>query len=143
MVQITQTTADGERLREIQRAALPEPWPELLDAALNGFPPLFVASEDRPVGYAIVMPGPEETAYLTELAVDPDEQRNGYGSELLDAVWQAQKREGYERLALTVRVVDEGARAFYQRHGFEQEERLDDEYESGAGLLLVRDLTEL
>jgi ribosomal-protein-alanine N-acetyltransferase len=143
MVQITRTTTvDGARLREIQQAALPEPWPEILDSALSGFPPLFVAVADRPVGYAIVMPGPGETAYLTELAVDPGEQRTGYGSALVDAVSEDQRAEGYERLVLTVRVVDDGARAFYRQHGFEVCERLDDEYESGAGLLLARDLTD-
>jgi ribosomal-protein-alanine N-acetyltransferase len=142
MVHVSQTTAvDGDRLSEMQKAALPEPWPELLDAALNGFPPLYVALDDEPVGYAIVMPGNEETAYLTELAVDPDEQREGYGSALVEQVSQGQREAGYERLVLTVRVVDEGARAFYRRHGFEVCERLDDEYESGAGLLLARDLT--
>jgi ribosomal protein S18 acetylase RimI-like enzyme len=143
MVQITQTTTDGDRLRKIQQAALPEPWPELLDTALNGFPPLFVAVEDHPVGYAIVMPGPEETAYLTELAVDPDEQRNGYGSALLETVSETQQSGGYERLVLTVRAVDEDTQAFYRQHDFEVCERLDGEYESGAGLLLVRDLTAL
>ena len=144
MVQIRQTTAvDGARLREIQQAALPEPWPEILDAALSGFPPLFVAVEDRPVGYAIVIPGPEKTAYLTELAVDPDEQRDGHGSALVETISREQRTEGYERLVLTVQAVDEGARAFYRRHDFEFCERLDDEYESGAGLLLARDLTAL
>lgn len=144
MVQVTQTTAvDGDRLRKLQQVALPEPWPEILDAALSGFPPLFVALADRPVGYAIVMPGPEETVYLTELAVDPDEQRKGYGSTLVETISENQRATGYERLALTVRVVDEGARAFYQQHDFEVCERLDDEYESGAGLLLARDLTDL
>lgn len=144
MVQIRQTTTvDGDRLRKIQQAALPEPWLEILDAALSGFPPLFVALEDHPVGYAIVMPGPEETTYLTELAVDPDEQRQGYGSALIETVSREQRTEGYNRLVLTVQAVDEGARAFYRQHGFEVCERLDDEYESGAGLLLARDLTAL
>lgn len=141
MVRITQATAvDDDRLRAIQQAALPEPWPEILEAALSGFPPLFVAVDDRPVGYAIVMPGHEKTAYLTELAVHPDEQRKGYGSALVETVSGKQQSEGYERLVLTVRVVDGGARAFYRQHGFEVCERLDDEYESGAGLLLARDL---
>ncbi|WP_336328293.1 GNAT family N-acetyltransferase [Halovenus sp. HT40] len=144
MVQIRQTTTvDGNRLREIQQAALPEPWPEILDAALSGFPPLFAALENRPVGYAIVMPGPEETAYLTELAVDPDEQRQGYGSALIETISRDQRTEGYERLVLTVQAVDEEVRAFYGQHEFEVCERLDDEYESGAGLLLARDLTAL
>ena len=141
MVEIAQTTAvDGEPLREIQQAALAEPWGELLDCALGGFPPLYVAVEDRPVGYAIVMPGPEETSYLTELAVAPDEQGQGYGSELFEYLCRDQREDGYERLALTVRVVDDEAREFYDSHGFEVEERLSEEYDSGDGLLLVRDL---
>jgi len=102
---------------------------------------LFVALDDEPVGSAIAMPGGEETAYLTELAVGPDEQRQGYGSALIEAVCDEQRADGYERLVLTVRAIDEGAREFYRAHGFEVCERLDDEYESGAGLLLAREFT--
>lgn len=142
MVKITQATAvDGDRVREIQQRALPEPWPEILDAALGGFPPLFVAVDGEPVGYAIVMPGPEETAYLIEFAVAPGRQREGYGSALLETVIQEQQAEGYERLALTVRAVDDDAMRFYEQHGFETEERLPEEYSSGAGFLFVRDLS--
>lgn len=138
---VTRTTAvDGDRLRAIQQAVLAEPWRELLDCALGGFPPLYVAVADQPVGYAIVMPGPEDTVYLTELAVDPDEQRQGYGSELLEYLCEDQREDGYERLALTVRVMDDEAREFYNDHGFSVEEQLPDEYEDGDGLLLIREL---
>jgi ribosomal-protein-alanine N-acetyltransferase len=141
MVELTRTTdIDGERLRAIQQAALAEPWGELLDCALGGFPPLYVALDDEPAGYAIVMPGPEETVYLTELAVAPDEQGQGYGSQLLEYLCRDQREEGYDRLALTVRVVDDRAREFYDSHAFTVEERLPEEYDSGDGLLLVRDL---
>lgn len=141
MVEITRTAAvDGERLCEIQQAALAEPWGELLNCALGGFPPLYVALADEPVGYAIVMPGPEETVYLTELAVAPDKQGQRYGSRLLEYLCQDQREDGYDRLALTVRVVDTEARDFYYSHGFEVQERLPEEYNSGDGLLLVREL---
>lgn len=141
MVEISQTTAvDGDRLRAIQQDALAEPWRDVLDCALGGFPPLYVAVDEQPVGYAIVMPGPEETVYLTELAVDPDEHRQGYGSALLEFLCEDQRTDGYERLALTVRVIDDGARQFYDDHGFTVEEALPDEYEDGDGLLLVREL---
>lgn len=138
---VTRTTAvDGDRLRAIQENVLAEPWRELLDCALGGFPPLYVAVADRPVGYAIVMPGPEETVYLTELAVGPDEQRQGYGSELLEYLCDDQGEDGYERLALTVRVIDDDARQFYYDHGFSVEEQLPEEFEDGDGLLLIREL---
>lgn len=141
MVEIARTTdVDGERLREIQQVALAEPWGELLDCALSGFPPLYVAADGRPVGYAIVMPGPEETVYLTELAVAPDKQRRGHGSALLESLCRDQRDDGYERLALTVRVVDSAAREFYDGRGFTVEERLREEYDSGDGLLLAREL---
>jgi|APHM01.1.fsa_nt_gi Acetyltransferases len=141
MVEITRTTTvDGERLREIQQTALAEPWAELLDCALGGFPPLYVATDGCPVGYAIVMPGPEETAYLPELAVAPDEHRQGYGSRLLEYLCQDQREDGYDRLALTVRVVDGEAREFYDSHGFMLGEQLQDEYDGGDGLLLLKEL---
>lgn len=141
MVEIRNTTAvDGERLREIQQTTLAEPWPELLETALDGYPPLFVATDPDPVGYGIVIPGPEETAYVPELAIASDRQRSGYGTALVDTIGSAMRTEGYDRLALTARADDEDAQAFYRANGFTVEERLPEEYESGAGLLFVREL---
>jgi len=129
--------ADGDTLREIQHRALAEPWPELLEAGLAGAVPVFVVADGRPLGYATVLAG-ADAAYIPEIAVHPDRQGEGYGSELLTflADWAAE--EGCGALRLTVRACDSRARTFYERHGFEPRGRAADHFESGDGLLLSR-----
>lgn len=143
MVEIrTGRPADGPRLREIQAAAIAEPWPALLDTALTGPPPLYVVvdSSDEPLGYGIVIPDSESVAYLPELAVDPNRQGEGYGSKLVDAICDSLEDDGYEQLRLTVRAVDEQAREFYRENDFETRERLPDHFEDCDGFLLERTL---
>jgi len=98
---------------------------------------------DAPVGYALaVSDGDDEAAYLAELAVSPAHQGSGHGSALLDALLDRLEGKGVEELRVTVRTVDEQARAFYQDRGFETRERIPDHYETGDGLLLARDVSE-
>ncbi|MFC6721687.1 GNAT family N-acetyltransferase [Halobacteriaceae archaeon SHR40] len=135
------TRGDLDRLRQIQARTLAEPWPELLASAVGGYPPVFVAVDHQPVGYAIVIHGPETVAYLSELAVAPDRQGEGYGSKLLEYVCEELAADGYDRLRLSVLASDERARQFYSDCGFEQVERLPDEFERGDGILLAKELT--
>lgn len=139
MIQVRRATpADLDVLRTIQTSALAEPWPELLETAVRGPLPLFVAVEHRPVGYAALVPGPDRTAYMPELAVSPERQGEGIGSQLVAAVVRFLEQEGYTRLRVTVRAVDNRARQFYERCGFERHGRLDDHFESGDGLVFLR-----
>lgn len=131
---------DHIRLREIQQAALAEPWPELLETAVDGTLQFFVVTDNHPVGYAIVI-GSDDVAQLPEIAVHPDRQREGFGSELMTAVCDRLVADGYEVVRLTVRAVDDGARAFYEGHGFTEQNRLSDHYEDSDGLVLERQLT--
>jgi len=131
---------DRDQLRTIQECALTEPWPELLETAVSGPPPLFVVEADEPVGYAIFLAETDDVAYVPELAVHPDHQGNGYGSQLVEFLFEHLSDQGYSELRLTVQVADERARGFYQSHGFEELERLDDHFQSGDGLLLGREL---
>lgn len=131
---------DGDRLTEIQAAVLAEAWPELLEAALSGLPPLYVVGRE-PMGYAIVIPGSEDAAYLPELAIAPEHQGEGYGSALLERVATELREADYEELRLTVRVDDTAVREFYRDHDFEQIKRLPDHFEDCDGLLLARELS--
>lgn len=131
--------ADEPRLRAIQSAALAEPWPELLSAAIGGPPAVLVAETDRPVGYALVVPG-EDAAYLAEIAVAPPEQGRGHGSALLERVLARLAEDGVARLRLTVRADDDRARAFYDGFDFRAVDRVPDHYEDCDGLLLERNL---
>lgn len=134
------TRSDVDRLREIQQRALAEPWPELLETAVGGYPPIYVAVDSGPVGYAITVPGPEAVGYVPELAVDPAHQREGHGSALLAFVCEQLRADGYEKLRLSVLAEDDRARQFYSDCGFEFVERLPAEFDSGDGVLLGKDL---
>ncbi|WP_332899876.1 GNAT family N-acetyltransferase [Haladaptatus sp. CMSO5] len=125
------TDADLPALRAIQQASLDEPWPDLLATTADG-PLILVAEDPEPVGYLVAIPGEAET-YLAELAVTPAARRKGYATELLEAL----RERTAGRVELTVQESDDGARAFYDSHGFTVAERLEDYYKSGDGLLLV------
>jgi len=149
---------DRPTLRAIQSATLAESWPDMLELGVGGSPTLLVAEPGpplseggrppgdtgigEPVGYALaVTDGEDAVGYLVELAVAPEFQGEGHGSELLRTLVALYREKGIERLRVTVRAVDEDARAFYRTHGFEQRERLPDHYEDGDGFLLVRTLS--
>lgn len=95
-----------------------------------------VAIDADPVGYLVAVPGPD-AVYVPELAVRPERQRKGYGSALLSALFE---RTATSEVRLTVAVANDGARRFYERHGFERRERLEARFETGDGLVLVRSL---
>jgi len=129
--------ADRDALRAIQREAIAEPWPALLETALDGPPPLYVVEDGTPTGYAIVVPG-DSVAYIPELAVHPDRQGESLGSQLLAALPEA--FDDRDELRVTVRAVDSRARSFYERHGFERVERVPDHFDAGDGIVLRRPL---
>lgn len=131
-------SADLSRLHSIQRRTLAESWPELLETAVEGQPPLFVIEDDQPIGYAIAITDTERVVYLPEIAVHPDRQGEGHGSRLLHHLFE--EYDEYQECRLTVEAADERARRFYERHGFELLERLEDNFESGDGLLVAREL---
>lgn len=134
------TSADIERLREIQTRALAEPWPELLETACHGPPPLYVLEDGEVVGYVIVLAEKDSVAYVPELAVHPDCQGQGYGSELVSFLFAHLDDEEFTEVRLTVQADDARARGFYDSHGFTEQERLAGHFESSDGLLLARSL---
>lgn len=94
-----------------------------------------------PVGYALaVTDGDDDAGYLAELAVAPGSQGRGHGSALVDALVERLRAAGVGELRVTVREVDERARELYRERGFERRDRLPDHYESGDGVLLVREI---
>ncbi|WP_436924870.1 GNAT family N-acetyltransferase [Halosimplex amylolyticum] len=141
---------DLPALRAIQETVLAEPWEQLLTVAVDGPPTLLVATGSEtggdagtPVGYALaVADGDDDAGYLAELAVAPGAQGAGHGSALVDALVERLRDAGVAELRVTVREVDERAREFYRDRGFERCERLEAHYESGDGVLLVREIDE-
>jgi ribosomal-protein-alanine N-acetyltransferase len=132
--------ADEGRLRAIQSAALDEPWPELLEGAVDGAPRLLVRDPGQgPVAYALVVPD-DPVAYLAELAVAPPVQGEGHGTALLTALLDRLRAGGFETVRLTARADDERVRSFYAGFDFAVADRLPDHYDDGDAVLLVRSL---
>lgn len=132
---------DLPRCREIQDAALAEPWPGLLSTALDSGATVLVHDESGTVlGYVVALVATAEPAYVPEFAVHPARQDEGVGSGLMTALCERLAADGHETVRLTVHAADERARAFYRRHGFEVVERRPDHFADGDGLLLARPL---
>ncbi len=133
------TAADLPVLREIQTAALTEPWPAVLELALeDGGPTLLVLDDGSPVGYVVAVTAAHPDAYVPELAVVPDRQGEGLGSALLESLLGDLDDHGFGRVRLTARADDDRVRSFYRVHGFEPVEHVADHFEDGDGVVLQR-----
>ena len=137
----TAVPADEARLRAIQSAALDDPWPELLDVAIDGAPHVLVDDEgEGPVAYTLTVPD-HPVAYVAEVAVAPGLQGQGHGSRLFEELLDRLRADGFETVRLTARADDERARSFYDGFGFRLAESLSGHYDDGGdGVLLVREL---
>lgn len=139
--------ADLPALAAIERASFPDPWPEeFLRAYLDDPHALALVAEDpQPVGFLIVR---DEAAarggralHIHDLAVAPPCRRRGVGSALLAELVRVARCRGVARIRLEVRVTNEAARRFYEKHGFQAVRRLARYYgDGGAALQMELDL---
>lgn len=61
----------------------------------------------------------DDTAELTRMRVDPDEQRRGFGERIYTELERRASEAGYDQLVLDVSEHNESARSFYENQGFE------------------------
>jgi ribosomal protein S18 acetylase RimI-like enzyme len=81
------------------------------------------------------------TAELVSLAVEPAARRKGAATVLLAGTLRRLRRRSIARLSLMVKVTNDPAIAFYNRHGFIRMRRVPRYYEDGAdGFLMSREL---
>ena len=111
--------SDLAGIAEIERRVFSDPWPATGFTALMG-PFAFVAATaaGSPVGYVFGHRVLDEGEILN-LAVAPEYARMGIGTELVETVLDAFERVGVRQVFLEVRESNAGARAFYERLGFE------------------------
>jgi ribosomal-protein-alanine N-acetyltransferase len=130
---------DRDRLSSIQQSVLAAPSPDLLAAAVDGPLLALVRCDDAGhiVGYVVAVVG-ENRAYLPELAVAPDAQRQGHGTALLEAVARRLDSMGVEQFRATTRADDTQARSFYETRGFEAVERVPEYYDDGTDGVVYR-----
>src|SRR5882724_10685114 len=93
-----------------------------------------VVCGDRVIGYCITCITRRllvRRAELVSIAVDPAARGKGAADALLLATLRGLKRRGVPRIGLTVKVTNERAQAFYEKHGFRKARRIARYYEDG------------
>ena len=105
--------------------------------------PLFLVAESRRkvAGYSITWISRgliRRRAELVSIAVDPAMQGKGVADALLARTLSGLRRRGIHRLGLTVRVTNDRARAFYEKHGFRKVRRIPRYYEDGEDAFALR-----
>ncbi len=91
---------------------------------------LIAESDGAPAGFVLAIHDLPDEITLTEqtfiayMAVEPELQRRGIGSALLERVEEIARRRGFPYLSLMVTEENEAARALYTNAGFATERRM-------------------
>ncbi len=80
----------------------------------NGWTRVAVIGSDAPVGFSVVIPGPEGAYELDGLFVEPDHMRRGIGASLVEDACERGRSAGATRLEVTAGP----AQVFYEKLGF-------------------------
>jgi ribosomal protein S18 acetylase RimI-like enzyme len=101
-------------------------WPDVERHVRQGIALVAEAQDGEPVGFALANLGGTNprTAHLTDLYVRPAARRRGVAKELLASVVAAAGEAGFEHLTLEVATGNANARAFYDRLGFREIQRV-------------------
>lgn len=106
----------------IEGRVYPRPWSAglfLSELAQRNTRAYFVARhKGKVVGYAGVMYFPDE-GHITNVAVDPDFQRNKIATRLLLELVEESRKRGVRSMTLEVRKANAGAQTLYKAFGFE------------------------
>ena len=135
------------QIAELERECFSAPWSEaMLTEALFDAQASFIVAESEDgglLGYAglhVVL----DEGYIDNVAVFPAHRRKGVASALLGALIAYGEKEGMAFLTLEVRPSNQGARALYEAHGFQQVGERKNFYQNPVenALLLTRYLDE-
>ena len=123
---------DAAAIAEMEHQTFSDAWSEkaILDTLRNPKTICLVAEKiGKIVGYCIVYTADDE-ADIARIAVLKESRRFGIASELIHALdvicWENQ----IQIIMLDVRVSNDGARAFYEKHGFTQDEIRENYYKN-------------
>jgi ribosomal-protein-alanine N-acetyltransferase len=115
------TTSRLDEVLAIEQASFSDPWSrEMFRTELEiggGTYARFAEKEGVLIGYlcAVLV---EDEAHVGNLAVHPEERRQGVAQALIDDVILAARKRGVARVTLEVRASNENARKFYYKNDF-------------------------
>ena len=113
--------ADLEAIETIEQHAYPTPWSRSMFASELAKPTsicLGAFEGEELVGY-VINSRYVDAWHIMNVAVDPDRQRRGVASRLLERLFELTRDDERRGYTLEVRVSNEGAIELYERLGFE------------------------
>lgn len=112
--------ADAAPVAAIERRCFSDPWSIEAFEEMIRFPlaVTLVAERDRAVAGYLIGRAVAGEGEIMNLAVAPDQRREGLGTRLLEAGLAALAARRAESVYLEVRAGNTAARELYQRHGF-------------------------
>ncbi|MDJ0687605.1 MAG: GNAT family N-acetyltransferase [Xenococcaceae cyanobacterium MO_188.B32] len=115
---------------------------EYFDGNLNSDRFWITYDDGDPVGVAYYAPEPytEGTWNLYFIAIHPNRQREGIGAKLLCYIEQMLAKRGERVLLIETSGLPnfEGVRAFYRKHGYDEEARIREFYKAGDDKIIFR-----
>jgi [ribosomal protein S18]-alanine N-acetyltransferase len=111
--------ADLEAVLRIEQEVQAQPWSQgsFIDALHAGYACNVLELNGAVLGYAVLMGGVDEAELLT-LSIAPEQQRQGWGQRLLQAMLDLAQARNVARVLLEVRATNHAALALYQASGF-------------------------
>lgn len=61
---------------------------------------------------------------MEDVIVDPDHRGNGYGSQIMEAIFEFAKDKDFKRITLLTDRISEGSQNFFAKHGFTHSEMI-------------------
>lgn len=115
------TANDLDVVLAIEASAHHSPWTRgnFMDSLKAGHVAVVMRENDGLLGYAVLMPLPQEIELLN-ITVAPPHQGSGWGRRLLQQICTDAKVQGAERMFLEVRESNRPARALYVGSGFDE-----------------------
>lgn len=140
--------ADLLEIRRVERAAFPQPWEMEAFEQFLGQPGFLVAEaatdddlfDGEVVGHVVatgVRVNGQPMGHVKDLAVAPDRQGQGIGSELLERALAVLEEHGLTTVRLEVRESNERAIALYERYGFAPVRTYPGYYPDGEDALIL------
>ncbi len=123
-----------EQVLQVEQRAYPHPWTRgnFMDALRSGYHARVLLGGEELLGYYVAMQGVDEV-HLLNITVAPEQQRQGWGRVMLDALATWARGLGAQWLWLEVRVSNTRAIAIYEAHGYRRVGLRKNYYPDGHG----------
>lgn len=112
---------DIDAVLDMEQRIYAFPWTRgnFVDSLTAGYSTWLMRAGGLILGYAVTMQALDE-AHLLNISIVPERQHAGFGSLLLQHLFEVARGQGVARFYLEVRQSNISGRGFYLRHGFAQ-----------------------